>query len=175
MPDKKIVRGFEPVLQTPTQQFDFQNPPFDPTEFSKELGQIMLDNGGVGISACQIDVPYAVFAMRAVPMIVCFNPKIVDYSGNVTPLYEGCLSFPGVALEIKRHDRIRLRYQEPSGEMQLKTFEGYTAHVVQHEVDHLSGTLFFDRVSRLKANMAIKRAKKLGFDYISSNLIKGRV
>ncbi len=157
----KLVRGFKPVLETPTQEFDFQNPPFDPIEFSKELGQMMLDNGGVGISACQVDVPYAIFALRSVPMIVCFNPKIVDYSGNMTSLDEGCLSFPGIYLPIKRYDRIRLRYREPNGEMQLKTFEGYTAHVIQHEVDHLNGVLFFRRAGHYHRDRATKRWRRI--------------
>lgn len=156
-----IVRGFKDVLTKPSQAFDFKNPPFDPIEFSKQLGEAMLDNGGVGISACQIDVPYSIFALRSVPMIVCFNPKIVDYSGSITPLEEGCLSFPGISLKIKRHDRIRLRYQEPNGEMQLKTFEGYTAHVIQHETDHCNGVLFFQRANRFHRDRANRRWERL--------------
>mgnify|MGYP000844085169 CR=1 FL=1 len=151
-----IVRGFKDILTTPGMDFDFENPPFDPVEFSKTLGEVMFAFGGVGISACQIGVPYRIFAIRAVPLMVFFNPKIVDYSGKVSPLIEGCLSFPGVNFPVKRHDRIRIRYQEPNGEMQLKTFEDYSAHIIQHEFDHTNGILFFDRANRFHRDRAIK-------------------
>jgi peptide deformylase len=157
----EIVRGFQNVLLEPTKKFDFEKQPFDSIEFAKLLGQVMLDNGGVGISACQVNVPYSVFAIRTVPLIVCYNPRIVDFSGNITSLDEGCLSFPGISVPVKRHDRIRLRYQEPNGEMQLKTFEGYTAHVIQHEVDHLNGVLFFRKTGLYHREKAMRRGNKM--------------
>ena len=73
---------------------------------------------------------------------------------------EGCLSFPGIYVNIKRPKKILARWQTSKGELQESEFEGYNCKCFLHELDHLEGIVFQDRVSILKWTMAIKKSKK---------------
>jgi peptide deformylase len=78
---------------------------------------------------------------------------------------EGCLSFPDVNLKIKRHKEIRVRFQTPSGNTTSMTFNGLTARVFQHELDHLDGKLFINRAKRVHRDIAMRKyynARKVG-------------
>jgi peptide deformylase len=90
----------------------------------------------------------------------CFNPRIVMLSIERTSMKEGCLSFPGLVLDIERPTVCKVRYTQPNGQTVTKEFTGMTARVVQHEVDHLRGRLFTSYVSKLKLDMAVRKAKK---------------
>jgi peptide deformylase len=90
-----------------------------------------------------------------------FNPNIVDYSELMVKLEEGCLSFPGLHLKIKRPENIRMRYDEPNGNRVTKSFSGLTARIIQHEYDHLHGLLFYTRGSVLERDRAWRRMGKL--------------
>jgi peptide deformylase len=112
---------------------------------------------GVGLSANQVGIPFRVFVMRSSPEnFVCFNPKIVYYSEDTETLEEGCLSFPLVNVKIKRSKHIRVRFQVPSGETVSMSFDGLTARVFQHEIDHLDGKLFVNRANRYHRDKALK-------------------
>jgi peptide deformylase len=151
------------TLTTPCETFDFKNPPFDPTEFAVDLIRTMYEYNGIGLAANQVGVNYRIFAMRGSPEnFVLYNPKIVGYSDELIKLEEGCLSFPGVIVNVERPRHIRTRFQTPNGEVLTKTFTGMTARVFQHEMDHISGILFYNRVSRLERDRAFKKAKKNG-------------
>lgn len=153
----QLVKYPSPLLTTPTQQFDFVNPAYDPYELSTELLKVMNEYKGIGLSANQVGIPYRVFAMRGLEHnFVCFNPKLIHRSEGENLLEEGCLSFPGVNVKIKRANSIRLRFQTPSGGFDTKTFEGLTARVVQHELDHLNGILFFNRANKYHRDKAMK-------------------
>ena len=127
-----LVSYTDPILTRPCVEFDFDNPPLDPIEFSKDLVKIMRDSDGLGLSANQIGVPYRVFAMRADPNKVMFNPKIVNLSDETIILEEGCLSFPGLYVRIKRSRHARIRYTQPNGETLTEQFTGMSARVIQH-------------------------------------------
>jgi peptide deformylase len=157
----ELVKADDPILTTPCQDFDFENPPFWPVEFAKELVKFMYDNNGIGLAANQVGVPYRVFAMRGHPEnFVCFNPRIVEKSEQLITLEEGCLSYPGLIVKIKRPQHIRVRYRMPNGEVDTKTFTGMSARIFQHELDHLDGKLFFDRANRYHKEQAFKKWKK---------------
>ena len=85
---------------------------------------------------------------------------------------EGCLTFPGMSIKIKRPRAIKVRFAMPSGQVTTKTFSGLTADCVQHEIAHLNGKFFFDGIGRLKMERIIKEAKKNGRDYTGSGLMK---
>lgn len=156
----QLVRANDPILKNVCEEFDFSNPPFDPIEFSKELIKFMYDNKGIGLAANQIGVPYRVFAMRGTPEnFVCFNPKIVRYSEQQISLEEGCLSYPGLIVKVKRPQHIRCRFQTPMGETLTKQFTGMTARVFQHELDHLDGVIFYNKANRLHREQALKKWK----------------
>lgn len=153
-----IVTFPDPILTTPTTLFDFRNPPIDPQELSTTLMQTMNDVNAVGLAANQIGIPYRVFSLRGYPHnFVCFNPKIVFYSKEEEVENEGCLSFPGVNVKVKRSKEIRTRFQTPSGEIVTHAFSGLTARAFQHELDHLEGKIFVNRANRFHRDKAMKR------------------
>ena len=147
-----------PSLTTPAIPFDFKEPPGDPQELSTLLMQVMNSVNAVGLAANQLGIPYSVFVLRGYPHnFVCFNPKIVFYSPEEEAENEGCLSFPGVDIKVKRSKEIRVRFQTPSGEMVTHTFSGLTARAFQHEMDHLEGKIFVNRASRVHRDKAMRK------------------
>jgi peptide deformylase len=157
----EIIIGPEPILTEMVPEFNFQNPPENPKDIALELMKTMNDHGGLGLSANQIGKPYRVFSIRGYPEnYVCFNPKIVHMSDELITLEEGCLSFPNMIVKIKRPKNIRVRFQTPSGIVETKVFDGLTARVFQHELDHLNGVLFYNRANRYHKEQALKKWKK---------------
>ena len=156
----KLITGQNPILLQPAEKFDFNNPPCDPWDLAEVLVKAMIDNNGMGLSACQVGLPYSVFAMVGEPNHVMFNPKIVDVSDEKISLEEGCLSFPGIVAEIERPRHVKVRFTGPDGQTTTKKFTGMSARVVFHEMDHLEGVLFFNRLSRLKREQIFKKAAK---------------
>jgi peptide deformylase len=156
----KLVNRDDNILTTPCQIFDFTNPPFDPIEFAKELVKFMYDNNGVGLAANQVGVPYRIFAMRGQPEnFVCFNPKIVQPSVAEVLLEEGCLTYQGLYVKVKRPQHLRVRFQTPNGDTLTKQFTGMTARIFQHELDHLDGIVFYNRANRYHRDRALSKWK----------------
>lgn len=150
-----------PILTTRVPDFDVINPPVNPHELVDHMLQVMQKYKGIGLSANQLGLPFRVFVMRGPEYnFACFNPKIVSMSEDTNLLEEGCLSFPGVNVKIKRSNNVRLRFTTPSGGIDTKSFDGLTARVVQHEMDHLDGVLFFNRANKYHRDKALK-----GFKY----------
>jgi len=162
------------ILTKVSEPFDFDKPPMDPNQLARDLVQTMMHYNGLGIAAIQCNIPYRVFAMRGAPeMYVFFNPMIVDDASQIIKMEEGCLSFPGLVVDIKRPGSIRLRYTMANGETDTKLFTGMSARVIQHEIDHLDGVLFFNRANKYKRNLAMKQqAKYLRFQKSKEQLIK---
>jgi len=157
-----IIKGETPILTSTMEEFDFTNPPENPFDIAMELMQIMNDYNGIGLAANQIGKLYRVFVMRGDPEnFVCFNPRIVHMSEEQIVLEEGCLSFPNLIIKIKRPKIIRVRFQTPSGLVETKVFDGLTARVFQHEIDHLNGILFYKRANRIHKEQAFKKLEKL--------------
>ena len=118
-----------------------------------DLVETMKAAGGVGLAASQIGVSlmvmvidWSVLEEDGIPQAY-LNPEILE-SGNKTATYdEGCLSFPKTSAEVIRPDSIKIRYQELDGEWFEEEIADFPAHVFQHELDHLLGVLFIDRIS----------------------------
>ena len=153
------------LLTTKLDPFDFSNPPIDPGELANILVKEMNERSGLGLSANQLGLPHRVFAMRASPNLVCFNPRIVWASTETTVLEEGCLSFPNLVYKAKRPNAIRVRFATPNGEVTTKDFNGMTARVFQHEMDHMDGRLPFAGIGRMKLDAALRDAAKRGTNY----------
>ena len=141
--------------------FDFENPSVDPVELAHDLAQTMIENDGLGLAANQIGIKARAFAMMGEQIVVCFNPRIVDFSGDQVYLEEGCLSFPNLYVKIKRHKKIKVRYTEPNGNVVTNVYDGITARVFQHELDHLNGIVHTQRANRYHLEQARKQAKKI--------------
>ena len=151
------------LLYTPTIKFDFYNPPIDPKELVDSLADAMCELGGVGLSCNQVGLPYSVFIMgnptNKESIIPVFNPMIVNESDEQEYAEEGCLSLPGYLLSIKRPTEIRVRMSTVDDMRDSAKFNGYTARVFLHEMDHMMGVDFRSRATRFHKERADKNYK----------------
>lgn len=153
----KPTKRFNNELSVVSNPFDFNNPPFHAKDFAEALVKTMIKENGIGLAAIQVGVPYRIFAVRTDPIYVCFNPRIVDLSGVEMVADEGCLSFPGMTIKVKRFDEVRLRFQTYEGTFITRKMAGLAARVVQHEYDHIEGVLFYNRATQYHRDQALKR------------------
>jgi peptide deformylase len=155
-----ILAHTDPLLKKEMPKFDFSNPPINPVELYHTLGQKLIEENGLGLSANQLGLPYRVFVIRSEEIIGCFNPMITTYDDEMIYLEEGCLSFPDLFVKIKRPRWIRVRYTTPDGTVVTRKFDGMTARVFQHELDHLNGISYLKRANRIHIEQARNEMKK---------------
>jgi peptide deformylase len=162
-----IVKFPDNILRTKILDFDFDNPSMDPVQLEKDMIEHMLTNDGIGLAANQIGISVRMFVMghKATPELAqaFFNPMVVATTDTVEDLEEGCLSFPGIYVNIKRPTAIKARWQNSKGEWQESDFDGYNCKCFLHELDHLEGIVFKDRISPLKWAVAVKKLKNRKF------------
>lgn len=159
MIETNLVHWSDPILKEEMPQFDFSNPQYDPIELSNALIKVLQEHNALGVSANQLGLRCRVFALKTEHPLVVFNPTVVDTDGEIL-LPEGCLSFPGAHVKVKRPDYVRARMQGPTGEMDTKTFMGLTARAFLHELDHLNGVDFLQRTSEYYRGRAFNQMKK---------------
>ena len=127
-------------------------------QLASAMHATMLERNGVGIAAPQVYISKRVIivASRANPRypdapemdpVVMVNPEILEFSQSTCLGEEGCLSVPNERGQVERAEAIKLRYYTVQGEVIETIYEGFPARIVQHEVDHLNGILFVERVS----------------------------
>src|SRR5687768_294498 len=143
----EIIPKDDSCLTTKVERFDFSNPPTDPSQLARDLTETMIHHKGLGLAAPQVGLPYRCFVMSSNPVLCVFNPRIVDQTTHKIKMVEGCLTFPGLFLNIERPRSIKVRYTQPNGETLTKEFDGMTARVFLHELDHLDGILYITHVS----------------------------
>ena len=116
---------------------------------AKTLIENMFHYNGVGLSANQIGMDVRAFAMirdlEHNEVMVCFNPRITKTYGDPVWCEEGCLSFPDEILNVKRPDRIVVKYEDEDNKVHKLKLNGFPARVFQHEYDHLEGINFSSR------------------------------
>lgn len=168
---RPLKKYYDPVLTTRTVKFDFFNPPIDPIQLAHILAQSVIHYKGIGIAAPQLGLPYRVFAMKANPVFVCFNPLIIDTSDHKEIMEEGCLTLPGMLVNKSRHSVIKVRYTEANGNVVTNKFQGMTARVFQHEMEHLDGKLLISGMSRTALTLLANKAKKNGHAYDIGRLV----
>jgi peptide deformylase len=126
-----------------------------------ELFGTMKARQGVGLAAPQINVPLRVLTygfqintrypdQDPVPLTLMINPEILTTSEDKIYLYEGCLSFPEVRGLVPRYEWIQVRAQNEKGEWFENRYQGFEARIIQHEVDHLDGKLYPERMDNLR-------------------------
>lgn len=126
-----------------------------------EMFRLMYDADGIGLAANQVDLPYRVFVINLGSErgqdeeMVFINPVISRPKAPVEEEEEGCLSLPGVFAPVRRPSTIHLTAFNLAGEEIRSEFQGLLARVIQHEIDHLDGVLFIDRLSDT-AEMAVR-------------------
>ena len=157
---KELVLENDQILKKRAVPFDFDNPQEDPKKLKEELFEAMIKYDGLGLSACQIGVDLKVFVMRFNgDAIVCFNPRITDYSEETTYLSEGCLTFPGLYFPVTRSYGISCNYATEEGEIMNASFVEISAKVFQHEYDHMLGKLFLEYASGYMVKNARRKQK----------------
>lgn len=129
----------------------------------KEMADTMYAAPGIGLAATQVDVHLRVIVIdvseKRDQLRVFVNPEIVAASGDAD-LEEGCLSVPGVYEKVRRAERITVRALDAAGEPFVLDAEGLLAVCIQHEMDHLEGKVFVEKLSRLKQSRILARLKK---------------
>jgi peptide deformylase len=129
----------------------------------ERMGELMHDALGVGLAATQLGVLHRVLVYRAYtddPLTVLVNPVIEWRSDELEVAEEGCLSLPGVHVEVERPARVRARARDAHGEEIVVEVEGLEARIIQHEVDHLDGVLILDRISREQRKQAMRAMRE---------------
>ena len=129
----------------------------------RRMGQLMNDALGIGLAATQVGLMNRVLVYRVEgegPIAVLVNP-VLEWAGEERePLEEGCLSLPGVLVEVERPIHVRVRAQDERGEDILIEASGLEARVIQHEMDHLDGVLILDRTSREQRKEAMRTLRE---------------
>ena len=137
----------------------------DREKVESQLIDSMKHYQGIGLSANQVGIMERVFVMysdvKKGEIISCFNPKIITQSDTEVVIEEGCLSYPGLWLKVKRPDGIEVEYEDKNGELQSKAMFGLECRIFLHEYDHMEGTDFTKKVSKIKLNRAKKRQSKM--------------
>ena len=140
----------DPILKKEPVYWDFDANP-DPKRMHLVMLENMVAHHGLGLSANQIGMPVKVFAMRVDDSdnaIVCFNPEITEESDEKVMMKEGCLSYPSL-------------YQNADGDIINAHFEGLAARIFHHEMDHMKGKTFIDKVNKVFLQSARRKQKKL--------------
>jgi peptide deformylase len=123
------------------------------------MGQLMSDALGVGLAATQLGVMHRLLVYRAgpdAPFVAVVNPQLEWASEEQEPAEEGCLSLPGVAVDVDRPIHVRVNARDERGEAILLEASGLEARVIQHEMDHLDGILILDRTTREQRKEALR-------------------
>ena len=156
-PDPQLKRKSEPVT----------GPGAALLELADDMLRVMYDEPGIGLAAPQVG-----HAIRLVVMdtdwneqdaernpTIILNPEIIERQGKIL-WEEGCLSVPEFTAEVERSEHIAVRYRNLHDEEVTEDVSGLRAVCFQHEIDHLDGILFIDRISRLKRSLYVSRRKK---------------
>ncbi|MDD2751694.1 MAG: peptide deformylase [Candidatus Omnitrophica bacterium] len=126
-------------------------------EILSTMSRLMYEVSGVGLAAVQVGIPEAFFvADVGSGLYKLVNPRIIKQEG-IQVMEEGCLSVPGVSVEVKRAKKITLEALDESGKPVLIEAEDLLARVFQHEIDHLNGMLILDHVPELERQKLKKK------------------
>lgn len=131
-----------------------------------DMFDTMYEAPGIGLAAVQVGITKRIVTIDLAregeekqPMVFV-NPEIVWSSDELSVYEEGCLSIPQYYEEVERPTKVRVRYQDEKGEPREIEADGLLATCLQHEIDHLEGKLFIDRLSKLKRDRVIKKFQK---------------
>ena len=143
-------------------------PQIDPTihQLVQDMAETMYAAPGVGLAAPQVGYPFRLAVLDVTPanqpknLVVLINPEVVAVEGERS-WEEGCLSIPDYCEEVKRKRKIVVRYQDlQGGNLEIVGDDNLLSIALQHEIDHLDGILFIDRISKLKRDLFRKSLQK---------------
>ena len=159
-------------------------------ELIEDMFETMYANGGVGLAATQVGVDMRVIVLD-IPaesddsdsddgektnkrqILSLINPELTDLTGETT-FEEGCLSLPDITADVKRAERLRITALDGRGKGIEMEVDGFLAIALQHEVDHLDGKLFVDRIGRIRRELLLRKYKKLRAEETSEEAGKAK-
>nr|WP_209067787.1 peptide deformylase [Arthrobacter pigmenti] len=152
-----------PALRIPAEELDGQLDTEELTALLAAMRQVMHDAPGVGLAAPQLGIPLRLAVIEdvgvqpqeivrvrertPVPFFAVVNPRYTPVDNETAAFFEGCLSFSGWQAVVERYRRVQLDYLEPDGTRVIRQFTGWPARIVQHETDHLNGTIYIDKAN----------------------------
>jgi peptide deformylase len=158
-----LVPADAPVLSQPIPAYDFSawNAGAEASKIENALLLAVSKYKGLGLAANQIGLPVRAFVVGSEDQYeVMFNPDIIEYSEDMTVQEEGCLTFPGLYLKVKRSSGIVAKWQNAKGQEYQHIFTGMTARIIQHELDHLNGIVFTSYATAFELRRAKEKAVK---------------
>ena len=157
----------ESLAQTSTEWlFDTSESIAQAKELESSMINFMVEHKGIGLAANQIGITKRVFTMgsnniEGFPFpFAAFNPKVISVSTEEDLTEEGCLSYPDLWLKVKRPTNIVVEYQDCDSNTHTVEMSGLIARCFQHELDHLNGVCFVDKVSPMRLQLAMKKLRK---------------
>jgi peptide deformylase len=129
----------------------------------RRMGRLMDDALGIGLASTQLGVMHRLLVYRVdpdAPLGVLINPEFEYKSEELETMEEGCLSLPGVGVEVERPLYVRVRASDETGAPVVVEASGLEARVIQHEIDHLDGVLILDRTSRDQRKQAMRAMRE---------------
>jgi len=168
----KVLTYPEKSLLKPSVNVDNIND--DIKQLIQDMGETMFEAPGVGLAAPQVGVNKRIIVYDVNTAVknddenkdlknefrALINPEIIDASGSIVSNEEGCLSVLDYKADVKRYEKVTVKALNIDGEKLEFNVEGIPAIIMQHEIDHLDGILFIDRISALKRAMYKKKVKK---------------
>jgi len=158
----KLIYAPNHMLETQVEKFDFEN--LNPYAIAEEMVEVMEKHKGLGLAANQDGLNAQVFVMKPqlnmMKPFALFNPVIRGLSKEIEAGEESCLSYPDLVLKIRRPKSVMIEYTNAEQQQKQLKLDDIDARIFLHEYDHLYGINFVDRVSKLKIDMAKKKAKK---------------
>ncbi|MDD2243209.1 MAG: peptide deformylase [Dysgonamonadaceae bacterium] len=153
----------QPILRKVAIDIEQDNYP-NLQELINNMFETMYHADGVGLAAPQVGLNDRIFVVDLsvmgdeVPEMKGFkktfiNPHIIERTGDLKEVEEGCLSIPGIHEKVPREERIRIQYIDENLESQDEEYVGFTARCIQHEYDHLDGVMFVDKISPLRKQL----------------------
>jgi len=167
-----LIPADHPVLYRPIPEYDFSDVNENPNELASTLVETCKKHNGLGLSANQCGIPRRVFVMGADDEYVAFfNPKVIKTEGE-THMEEGCLSWPLLMLRITRPKKIWVEYQDFTGVKKEAIFDGISARCFLHELDHMDGIMYTERVKPLALQFGLKKLEKIRRKYFNPKMMK---
>ena len=162
----QIIKMGNPILRQVARELtDKEIKSGETQQLIQDMWETMEEAGGIGLAAPQIAIPVQVTVIR-VPKdserypdsqesdeYIIFNPKITYLTEETQGFWEGCLSVPGLRGFVERPNKIRVEYKDENAKPQSIELDGFLATVFQHELDHLDGKLYVDRMKDIKTLM----------------------
>src|SRR3954470_17915112 len=158
---RHVVKYGDPALRSRAREIDRFDAPL--VEEAERMGRLMHDAYGVGLAATQLGVMHRLLVYRTElegEVAALVNPVLEWSSKEKESGEEGCLSLPGVVVEVERPVHVRVRALDERGDPILVEASGLEARVIQHEMDHLDGVLILERTSRDQRKQAMRTLRE---------------